>query len=242
MKLVLDCHCHSVASGHAYSTIAELALSAAQKGLELIAVTDHTAGLPGGAHLLHFLNLKVIPEKLHGVEIVHGVEANIIDLEGKIDATKEILEVVPFVIASIHPPTFPYTMKEDVTRAVVNTMQNPRVNVIGHPDDGRFPIDYTIIVKEAKRTKTMLELNNSSLKPTSFRAGAKENYITMLELCKELKVPIIIGSDAHFMTDVGNFEFAEVLLKEANFPEKLLANTSTDKLKGLMEAKAKLFR
>lgn len=238
MNLVLDCHCHSVASGHAYSTIDELAISAEEKGLELIAITDHTAGMPGGAHMFHFMNLKVLPEKLHGVEIMRGVEANIIDPEGQIDATEEVLEEVSFVIASMHPPTFPYGEKKDVMKALMNVMRNPRVNVIGHPDDGRFPIDYSVLVQEAKETKTLLEVNNSSLKPTSFRAGAEENYKKMLEYCKEYKVPIILGSDSHFMTEVGNFQFAEAVLKKINFPEELIANTSVNKLKELMSSKA----
>ena len=36
MKLVADCHFHTISSGHAYSTINEYAKEASDKGLELI--------------------------------------------------------------------------------------------------------------------------------------------------------------------------------------------------------------
>ena len=62
MKFVLDTHCHTVASGHAYSTVQEIAKYASEIGLELVAVTDHSDKLPGGAHLFHFHNLHVIPK------------------------------------------------------------------------------------------------------------------------------------------------------------------------------------
>jgi len=48
MRLLADLHTHTVASGHAFSTITELATAAAGKGLELIAFTDHGPSVPGG--------------------------------------------------------------------------------------------------------------------------------------------------------------------------------------------------
>ena len=60
MKFLTDLHIHTVASGHAYSTIEEIARAAGEKGLEIIAITDHTAGMPGGAHDFHFQNLGVV--------------------------------------------------------------------------------------------------------------------------------------------------------------------------------------
>ncbi len=65
-------------------------------------------------------------------------------------------------------------------------MKNPRVNIIGHPDDSRYPLDYEKIVKAAKENKVMLEINNSSLTPGSFRDGAKENIQTMLKFAKNI--------------------------------------------------------
>ena len=45
MNLKMDIHTHSVASGHAYSTVDENMRWAAEKGLELVALTDHAPGM-----------------------------------------------------------------------------------------------------------------------------------------------------------------------------------------------------
>jgi putative hydrolase len=62
LNLVEDTHTHTLASGHAYSTIIENAREAGMNGMEAIAMTDHGPAMPGAASLLHFWNLKAIPE------------------------------------------------------------------------------------------------------------------------------------------------------------------------------------
>ena len=54
----------------------------------------------------------------------------------------------------------------------------------------------------------------------------------MLELCKEYSVPVIMGSDAHFDTLIGEFSMAEKLLGEVSFPEELVLNRSVEALAG----------
>ena len=73
------------------------------------------------------------------------------------------------------------------------------VKVIGHLDDGRYELDYEVVVKKAKEKNILLEINNSSLKPDSFRPNARENYKLLLTLCKEHNVRIILGSDAPYV-------------------------------------------
>ncbi len=48
-------------------------------------------------------------------------------------------------------------------------LENPYVDIIGHPHDGRFPVDMKRLVNKAKKTGTLLEVNNSSLRPEGFR-------------------------------------------------------------------------
>ena len=74
MRILMDLHTHTVASGHAYSTIMENAKAAAEKGLEGIAMTDHGPAMPGGAHLYHFWNLTALPQQIAGVRVLRGVE------------------------------------------------------------------------------------------------------------------------------------------------------------------------
>ena len=161
MKFVLDTHCHTVSSGHAYSTVQEIAKEASNRGLELIAITDHAETLPGGAHLFHFHNLIVIPRKLYGVEVLRGAEVNILDFEGRVDLGQETLEQLDIVIASFHPPCIKPGSIVENTNALIKVIQNPHIDIIGHPGDPRYPIDIKAVVEAAKEYGTFRDNNTS---------------------------------------------------------------------------------
>lgn len=225
-EYVLDLHTHTVASGHAYCTIREMAKAAADKGLELLGITEHAPQMPGTCHSFYFHNLKVVPRELYGIRLLLGSEVNILDAEGHVDLNEREIRNMDVVIASLHLPCMkPGTCREN-TDAYLNAMRNPYVNIIGHPDDGRYEVDYKALVEGAKHYGKVLELNNHSLEPTCFRKNARENDIRMLELCREYGVPVIMGSDAHFDGDIAEFTCARALLKEMDFPEELVLNRS----------------
>ena len=228
---VMDLHTHTVVSGHAYNTIREMARAAADKGLEVLGITEHGPKMPGSCHTLYFQNLKVVPRQLYGIRLMLGCEANIMDYEGNIDLKERVLTAMDVVIASLHMPCIkPGTCREN-TEALLKVMKNPYVNIIGHPDDGRYPIDYRAIVEGDKKYGKVLELNNHSLQPDCTRQNALENDTRMLELCKEYQVPVIMDSDAHFDTLIGDFSEAIALLKSVDFPEELVLNRSVAALK-----------
>lgn len=77
--------------------------------------------------------------------------------------------------------------QKENTQAVLGAIHNPLVDIIGHPDDGIYPLEYEPIVEAAKETNTLLEVNNNSLNPMGARKHTRENLIAMLELCKEYK-------------------------------------------------------
>lgn len=230
MKMLVDIHTHTISSGHAYSTIDENMRAASEKKLRIVAMTDHSPGMPGSTHMFHFSNLKVIPSEMYGVTLLRGVEANIINYEGEIDMSEEILSSLDIVIASLHPPCIDFSDEETVTSGIEKVMENPYVNIIGHPGDNRYPMDFERVVKAAKRTGTLLEVNNASLKPGSFRPGVRENLVKMLGYCKAYSMPVVVGTDAHFYTEIGEFKEAIELFKEVDFPEELVLNTDPEKL------------
>ncbi len=230
MRDILDVHTHTIASGHAYNTIYEMARAAADKGLELLGITEHAPNMPGTCQLYYFQNLHVIPREMFGVKLLFGSELNILDYEGNVDLEESVLKKLDLCVASIHPPCFKCGTKEENTNAIINTMKNPYVNIIGHPDDGRFPLDYERIVKAAKEYDVLLELNNSSLAPGSFRPNAKENDLELLLLCKKYEVPVIMGSDAHIASDIGNHKLVKELIEQTNYPKRLVVNQSVDTL------------
>lgn len=229
---VLDLHTHTVASGHAYSTLREMAKAASEKGLSILGITEHAPKMPGTCHSFYFHNLKTVPRELYGIRLLLGSEVNIMDFDGNIDLEERDLKGMDVIIASLHTPCIkPGSMKENTT-AYLKVMENPYVNIIGHPDDGRYPVDYRALVEGAKEKGKVLELNNHSLDPKCFRRDARENDLKMLEFCKEYSVPVIMGSDAHFDTLIGEFSIARKLLEEVSFPEELVLNRSVDALKG----------
>jgi putative hydrolase len=230
MRLVCDCHVHTISSGHAYSTIAECAKAACEKGIRLIAITDHGPAMPGGAHLLHFQNMIVLPQFLHGVQVLRGAEVNILDDGGSLDINDEVLETLDLVIASLHPLCYQPRSARDNTRGVVSVMKSRHVDIIGHPDDSRIPLDYEELARAAVGTGTMLEVNDSSLRPTAFRVNAERNLDVLLNTAKRLGARLIVNSDAHFHEDVGNLAMALSFLERHDIPEPMVAGTSAERL------------
>lgn len=236
MKYVLDTHTHTIASGHAYNTIREMARAASEKGLALLGITDHAPKMPGTCHEFYFSNLKVVERELYGVELLLGTELNILDPEGHVDMRPGMLKRMDIVIASMHTPCYRKTCRKDHTAAYINVMKNPYVQIIGHPDDARFPVDYEALVKAAKEHQVLLEVNNTSLHPECARVGGEENIAAMLKLCRKHNVSVVIGSDAHWDGSVGSHEFAERLMERENFPQELVVNRSVKELKKFLNA------
>lgn len=231
MKIAIDTHTHTIASGHAYNTIREMALMASQMGLEALAITDHAPALPGGTHDYYFQNLKVLPRKYYEIPVLFGAELNIMDEEGTVDLPERVIEQLDITIASIHIPCYGKSRGiEKNTEAYLRTMQRKDVDIIGHPDDGRFEVDFEALVDMAKQTGTLLEVNNSSLTPGAFRVNAYENDLCMLKLCKKAGAMVVLGSDAHADFDIANTKYSSKVLRDADFPEELVANTSYGKL------------
>ncbi|MCI8505227.1 MAG: phosphatase [Lachnospiraceae bacterium] len=230
-KFILDTHTHTVASGHAYGTVTEMAEAASRAGLKLLAITDHAPKLPGGTHEMYFRNFKVIDRELFGVEILMGVELNIMDYEGSVDMEERVLKKMGICIASLHTVCLTPGTKEENTRTLLKVMENPYVQVIGHPDDGRYAIDYEAVVKGAKEKGVLIEINNSSLMPGSCRKNSLSNLTEILSLCQQYGQEIIVNTDAHFPSSVGRFEGVEALLEKTGFPEELVVNTDVGRLK-----------
>lgn len=123
MKFVLDTHTHTIASGHAYNTINEMAQAAAKKGLELLAVTEHAPGMPGSCHEYYFHNLRVLRREKYGVKLLFGCELNIIDKEGRVDLPEYPLNQIDIGIASMHTPCYKSGTVEENTRAYCKAME-----------------------------------------------------------------------------------------------------------------------
>lgn len=232
MMFEFDPHIHSISSGHAsQSTITDLAKKASSIGLHMIGITDHGPATLCSGKVSYFRNLAYAPKKRCGIDILYGVELNILDKNGTVDLEDEILETLDYAIISMHSPTYKSGSTEENTFAYVNAMKHPKVKIIGHCEDVKFPIDYEALVIAAKHYGVILEINNSSLSPEGYRGNVRENVCSILQLCKKYNHPVVLSSDSHGAKYVGDFTYALELVKEMDFPERLILNYSLERFK-----------
>jgi putative hydrolase len=233
LKLKIDMHTHTVASGHAFSTIEEVAAQAAKKGLRMIATTDHGPAMEGAPIAMFFAALLMLPRKIDGVRLLRGVEANIIDFDGNVDLPADILKRLDFVMAGFHEVVLPPS--DDVarnTRAMIGALSNPYVDAISHPGNAHYPIDIPAIARAAKERGKLLEINNNS---AVVRPGSEDNCRRIASACRDLNIPVICGSDAHVSFNVGIFSNAIRILKSVEFPDGLVLNTSVRKMTSFLD-------
>lgn len=220
----LDVHTHTLASGHAYSTLQEMAQTAADKGLEILGVTEHAPGIPGTCDPIYFRNLHVVPRKLYGVRLLLGAELNILDTKGTLDLDEYYYRMLDIRIAGIHSLCWKGGTCDENTFAMIEAIRNPWTHIISHPGDGTADLHFPPIVLAAKENHTLLEINNSSLNPVRQKTEALANNLEILRLCKEYEVPVILGSDAHFSGAIAEYDLVLPLLQETDFPEALIVN------------------
>jgi len=237
-RIKTDLHVHTVASGHAYSTVREICEAAAAGGLEMVAITDHGPALPGGAHTFHFVNMIALPRELYGVKILRSVECNITGPGGELDIDPGGLAALDIVHAGLHP-LCGYTghTAEENTEAVLNAIRGGGIDVLVHPGNPYYPLDYGTVVAEATSNGMALEVNNSSF--TTVRRGSEENCRVILEEAKRLGTRICVGSDAHDASAVGVFDDALRLIDSVGLPEGRIINRDAESVLRFLEARGK---
>ncbi|MEL7658026.1 MAG: phosphatase [Bacillota bacterium] len=218
----IDTHTHTIISGHSWSTLQENVSAAKQKKLCGICLTEHGPAIQGGAPEFIPHSQQMLPKKIDGITIYKGIEANIIDYNGKTDIPDQYLQLTEFAIASFHIETLKPAEYSKNTQAYIGAIQNPYIDMLGHADDPRIPCDFEAIILEAKRLHKLLELNNNSLTP--HRPNSRESITTFAKLCKKHEMPVCISSDAHFHTMIGNVVPLMKLLYELDFPQELIMN------------------
>ncbi len=231
MKIELDVHTHTIASGHAFSTLQEMVRAAANQGLKMLGITEHTSSIPGTCDPIYFRNLHVVPRKMYGMELLLGAEINILDADGNMDVNERFMNNLDLCIAGIHSLCFTPGTKEKNTQGLIKVISHPRIHIISHPCDGTAELDFKPLVLAAKEYHTLLEINNSSLKPKRQKHAARGNNLELLRLCKEYETPVVLGSDAHISFDIANYEHLYELLQLTEFPEELIINTDVKRFK-----------
>ncbi len=236
MRLTVDLHVHTVASGHAFSTVLENAQAAVAKKLDLIAICDHGPNLPGGAHSFHFWNLRVLPEYISGVRVLKGAEANITGPSGSLDLDEDLLQSLDVVQVGFHPHCgYEENTIGENTKTLIEAMKKPYVHAVVHPGNPWFPIDPEKIVRAAKKYNVLIELNNSSF--VTSRPGGEDISRDILKAAYEAGIDILLGSDAHIASAVGEFSAALNEAKNVGFTSDRILNVSSSRVLEFLEQK-----
>ncbi len=200
-----DMHVHSTWTDGAFSIkeIADFVLK--HYKYEYIVITDHSKsqrvahGLDEEKLIQEIEEIKQI-NKMLGLDFIKkGIEVDIL-IDGSLDLSDEVLSKLDWVVASVHSH-----FSRDNTDRILKAMENPYVNVIGHPT-GRligvregYPLDIDAVIKKAKETGTALEINAQPL-----RMDLDDIWI---KKCVEEGVKLVISTDSH---NLGNFAYMEI--------------------------------
>lgn len=190
-----DLHIHSNWSDGS-ETIEALANAAAELGYEYIAITDHSPPLGWGVKPEDFKRqvelIRKLNERLNDITILTGVEVDILP-DGTLALDDELLSEFDVVIASVHSQMKMSAQK--MTERMLRAMENPYVNIIGHPT-GRligqrepYEVDVEALIKRAASEGIALEINASPE-----RLDLKDDHVRM---CKDYGALVAIGTDAH---------------------------------------------
>lgn len=225
MRIEVDSHTHTIASGHAYSTLAENVEAAAARNIRLLAITDHGPAMPGSPHFWFFKNMRVIPRVMQGVGVLRGIEANIINFRGEIDIDDDLQQQLDIVLASLHEPIISPATRSLHTEGVVKAMASGKIDVFAHGGNPAFPIDVEEVAKAAAWYSVLVEINNSSF--TTSRPGSEKNCAALAEAVGRHDGLLTFGSDAHIAGKVGLFDECLAFVEKIGFPADRVISASS---------------
>ena len=242
-----DVHTHTLFSRHAYSTIGECVAAAREASLELIGSTDHySCMISPTLHVRdyqHFINFAMWPRFWDGVQVMRGVEADIVDLGGHLFGWDMVLQEgitgrafhheltlkeyvwrdLDYVIASIHDQTFAEGATiGQTTDMYVGALDDPKVLILGHTGRAGVRFDVDTVLLAAKKRGKLIEINEHSFAP-HYGEHTQRACRHIAERCAELGVMISTGTDAHIACDGGRFDHTAAMLREIHFPPELVA-------------------
>jgi len=150
-----------------------------------------------------------------GFYILRGCEVDILP-DGSLDLPDSFLEEFDFVVASIHS-----RLNQDNTFRILKAMENPCVNLIGHPTGRAFgqregyPLDMEKVIETAKETGTALEVN-------TFRVDLSPENIRR---CVEKGVLLAVVTDAHSVTHLPYIRIGVGIARRGWAPPGAILNT-----------------
>jgi DNA polymerase (family 10) len=215
-------HSHSKWSD-GVNTIEEMAITAKQKGLEFLVLSDHSKsafyanGLTEERIIAQHEEINELNKKLaapdewgQAFKIFKSIESDILN-DGSLDYSDEVLRSFDIVIASVHSNL---KMKEDkAMMRMIKAIENPYTSILGHPT-GRlllsrngYPVDHKKIIDACAANNVVIELN----------AHPKRLDIDWrwIDYCLEKNVFISIDPDAHSINGFNDTRYGVLAAQKA---------------------------
>lgn len=240
--IISDLHVHTVWSDGTLSVL-EMARAARERGLRGIVITDHSVSL-GIANGLSIERIRQQSAEIKAADaalgpdfrVLHGTEMEI-RADGTLDYPDEVLEELDFVIASLH--TALGQPREQVTQRMLNALNNPHVDMIGHPTGRLLPdragadLDMDAVISAASATGTILEINANPA-----RLDLRDIHV---RLALEQGVKLAINTDAHRANEYSLLEYGVATAQRGWATAQDVVNTWTiDKLLHYVSEKGKV--
>ncbi len=212
------------------NSIEEMAREAEKIGHEYIAITDHTKALAmtGGSDEKKLLRQMAAIDELNSklktknykLKVLKGAEVNIMK-DGSLDIKDEVLAKLDVVGAAVH--SLFNLSKAEQTKRIIKAMENPHLDILFHPT-GRiinrrkpYEVDMEAIIKAAKRTGTILEIDAHP-----WRLDLKDEHIKM---AREAGVKMVIDTDAHSVSELHYLEYGIAQARRGWCAKKDIINT-----------------
>lgn len=223
--ITAELHSHSTWSDGAFS-IADMVQAARQRGLKMLAITDHTSSL-GITNGLTVERLRAQRKEIDTLQAKIGRELTIlqgaeveIKADGSLDFPDEVLAELDVVIASLHVSL--RQPREIITARLIKAMHNPHVDIIGHLSGRLLPnregadLDMEAVLAAAKETNVCLEINANpsrlDLDEIYSRRAADEGIL------------LSINTDAHTQSDLDLLEYGISVARRAWVPPASILN------------------
>ena len=227
-QIIGDLHMHTTATD-GKNSIEEMANAGRERGLEFIAITDHSKrvtmanGLNGERALEQWKQIDAINAAASDEFIIlKGIECDILEAGG-MDLPDEVLAQADFVIASVHYGQ--NQSRQEITDRIVGALENPHVAMVAHPT-GRllnkreaYEVDMDAVFQAAKANSKFLELNANPI-----RLDLNDS---LLLAAKSHGIPIVINTDAHKIAGLDNMKYGIKQARRGCLVAGDVANTLT---------------
>jgi len=220
-----DLHMHTTDTD-GKNSLREMIEGARVRGLEYIAITDHSKrvsmanGLTADRLRKQWDQIRKLRREYDDIHILCGVECDILE-DGELDLPEKVLAEGEWILAVLH-----YGLnqnEEQITKRLLNAISSPAICAIGHPTArlvGRRPpvaVDINRVLDAAASAKKILEINADPhrLDLDDILAAA----------AREKGIKIVIDTDAHSTFGFDNMQYGVYQARRAGLTKADVINT-----------------